>query len=311
MTTNAIPVRKSSVWQRIKRYKVIYFMVIPAVVLVFIFNYLPLFGWILAFKHYSPATTIWNAPWAGLDNFKQFFVMTGDYMYTVRNTLVMNFGVIIFNLTAAFIFSILLYEFRYSFLRKIVQTTTVFPNFISWTITYSLIYAFFAPSSGVVNQLLKDAGKSTINVLGSPDYSWTLIILANMWKFVGYNSILFGAAIAGVEQEQFEAAEIDGAGRFAKVWHILIPHLLPTLSVMVILNSGNVFNSDIGMFSLFTNPTNWSTMEVLDMYIYKFGMQKGNYSYATAVGIIKSAISIGMVFLTNALSKKLTSKSIF
>lgn len=298
-------------WNLIKRYRIVYAMVAPATVLVFIFSYLPLFGWILAFTNYSPATAIWSAPWAGLDNFRLFFSLTGDYLYTIRNTLVMNFGIVICNLAAAFVLSILLYEFRVPVLNKAVQTTAVFPNFISWTITYAIIYAFFAPSSGLINQLRLAAGNTTINVLGSARYSWILIILANMWKYVGFNSILFVAAISSIEREQFEAAEIDGAGRFSQIYYILIPHLLPTLAVMIILNSGSVFNSDIGMFMLFTNSTNWETMEVLDLYIYKFGLQKGNYSYATAVGIIKSAISIAMVFGTNALSKRLADKSIF
>ncbi len=298
-------------WRLIKRYKVIYAMLFPAVILVFVFSYVPLFGWILAFKNYTPATTIWNAPWAGLNHFRQFFSLTGDYLYTIRNTLVMNLGTIFLNLSAAFVFAILLNEFRFPILRKTVSTTTVFPHFISWTITYALIYAFFAPNSGVINQLRMAMGKRSINVLGLPQYSWALILLANMWKYVGYNTVLFSAAISSIEQEQFEAAEIDGASRFQKIYYILVPHLLPTLCVMLILNSGSVFNSDIGMYSLFTNATNWSTMEVMDMYVYKFGIQKGNYSYATAVGIIKSFISIGMVFLTNGISKKLTERSIF
>ncbi len=302
---------RSRRWALMRRYKYVYFMILPAVLLVLIFNYVPLFGWVIAFKHVSPSTGFWTAPWAGLDNFKQFFIMSVDYAYTIRNTLVMNFGVVIINLTSSFLFSILLYEFSMKRLNRAVQVVATFPYFISWVIAYALIYAFFAPSSGAINQYLVGSGREAIDVLGSPQYSWTLVILANMWKYIGYNAILFVAAIAGVEREQFEAAEIDGANRFQKVWHILIPHLLPTLVVLIILNSGHVFNSDLGMYNLFTKPTNWETMEVLDLYVYKFGMQKGNYSYATAVGMIKSALSLGMVFATNWLSKKLTEKSIF
>jgi putative aldouronate transport system permease protein len=288
-------------------------MIIPAVLLVFVFSYVPLFGWIIAFKHYSPSNTFFDAPWAGLDNFKLFFVLSSDYLYTIRNTLVMNLGVIIVNISTSFIFAILLYEFQIKWFNKQVQVVALFPYFISWTITYALIYAFMAPSSGVVNQLLMRYGiiDNPINVLGSPEYSWALIILANMWKYIGYNAIIFVAAIASVEREQFEAAEIDGAGRFAQVRHILVPHLVPTLMVMIILNSGSVFNSDIGMFMMFTKATNWETMEVLDIFIYKYGMQQGNYSYATAAGIVKTIISLILVIGTNSLSKRLTDRSIF
>ena len=313
MQTSNSEIKRHKMIRLMIRYRFVYLMIIPAILLIFIFNYVPLFGWIIAFKHFSPSTGFFDAPWAGLENFRLFFVMTADYLYTIRNTLAMNLGSIFFNLLASFIFAILLNELAVKKLSKSVQVVSLFPYFISWTITYALIYAFFAPSSGLINQILIDQGilEKPINVLGSAKYSWRLIILSTMWKWLGYNTILFTAAIAGVEREQFEAADIDGANRFAKVWHVLIPHLIPTLVVLLILNSGSVFNSDLGMFMLFSNATNWQTMEVLDLYIYKFGMQKGNYSYATAVGIIKSAISLAMVYGTNWLSKKLTDKSIF
>ncbi|MBP1996081.1 ABC transporter permease subunit [Paenibacillus eucommiae] len=303
----------SKIISPIMRYKYVYLMMAPAFITVFIFSYVPLFGWVIAFKDYTAAKSIWKSRWIGLDNFKLFFSMTGDYVYTIKNTLVMNFGVLFATLFLSFVFAILLNELRSRVFNNTIQITAMFPFFISWGITYSLIYAFFAPVSGGVNQALVGAGiiEQGINVLGDEKYSWILIILSSTWKTLGYNAILFVAAIAGIEREQFESAEIDGAGRFVKIWYILIPHLIPTVVVILILNSGHVFNSDLGQLIMFTNSTNWSTMEVLDMYIYKSGMQKGDFAYATAVGIIKTIISLAMVFAVNYICKKLSDKSIF
>lgn len=295
------------------KHKYTYIMLAPAFLVIFVFSYIPLFGWIIAFKDFSVVQGMWNSSWVGLDNFRWFFVTTSDYLYSVSNTLIMNFGTIIMNLSVAFIFSILLYEMRGKFFKKTLQVVSMFPFFISWTVAYSIIYAFLAPTSGVINIMLMKYGiiSEPLNVLGDENYAWALIILSNLWKFLGYNAIMFIAAITGIEKEQFESAEIDGAGRFAKSRYILIPHMMATFVVLLILNSGYVFNSDLGQYMLFTNSTNWPKMEVLDMYIYKNGLEQGNFSYATAVGIIKTFISLLMVYGVNFASKKLTEKSIF
>jgi len=150
-----------------------------------------------------------------------------------------------------------------------------------------------------------------INFLGSPDYSWGVMIIINMWKWTGYNTIIFLAAISGISTELYESASLDGANRFQNVVYITIPHLLPTACIMLILNSGWIFNNNLEQFFVFTNSTNWERMEVLDMYIYKFGMRLLDYPYATAVGILKSIISLIMLFTVNTVVKKLSDTSLF
>lgn len=288
-------------------------MLAPAVIAVLLFEYIPLAGWIMAFKRYQIGLNIWDAPWVGLDNFKLFFVQSKDYIYVLRNTLSMNLMSVAVNLSLGLIFAVLLNEIRIRFFVKTVQTVSFFPFFISYVITYSIANSFLAQNSGVLNQLMVKWGwiESGINFLGDPAYSWFLIVFLQAWKSIGYISIIFLAAISSIPTEQYEAADIDGASRFQKIRFITIPNLMPTLIVILIMNSGWVLNSNFELYFLFTNATNWERMEVLDMYIYKFGLKQLDYSYATAVGIMKTVVSIVLVFLTNALARKVTGRSVF
>lgn len=294
------------------RQRYLYIMLLPALVGIIIFCYIPIAGWIIAFKNYRIGMSVWNAEWVGLSNFKTFFIESSDYIYVIRNTLFMNISTIIINLTLAFAFAILLKEIKMKFFSKTVQTLTFFPFFISWVITYSIFYALLATSSGALNQALIGAGviSEGLNILGNTDFSWILIIAMNAWKYLGYNSVIFIASTAGIPLEQYEAAEIDGAGRFGKIRYITIPNLMPTFIVLLIMNSGWILNSNFEQFYLFTNTTNWETMEVLDMYVYKFGLKLLNYPYATAVGIIKTTVSLLILITVNSISRKITEKSI-
>jgi putative aldouronate transport system permease protein len=288
-------------------------MLAPAVLAVLIFEYIPLAGWMMAFKRYQVGLSIWDAAWVGLDNFKMFFVQSKDYIYLLRNTLSMNLMSIVINLSFGMIFAVLLNEIRIRFFVKTIQTVSFFPFFISYVITYSIANSFLAQNSGVLNQLLVKWGilSNGINFLGDPDYSWFLVVALQAWKSVGYISIIFLAAISAISPEQYEAADIDGASRLQKIRFITIPNLMPTLIVILIMNSGWVLNSSFELYFMFTNPTNWEKMEVLDMYIYKFGLKQLDYSYATAVGIIKTVVSIILVYSTNALARRLTGRSVF
>ncbi|WP_409340532.1 ABC transporter permease [Paenibacillus sp. MBLB4367] len=294
------------------RQKYLFLMMAPAVLLTVLFHYIPLFGWLIAFKNYQVGISLWKAPWTGLQQFKMFFMESTDFIYLIRNTLVMNVSVIILNLTVALVFAILLNEIRQKWFKKIIQTVSFFPFFVSWVIVYAIIHALLGVSTGAINVSLVKNGilEQGINVLGDKAFSWILIIFVEGWKYLGYNGVIYMAAITSISSEQYEAADMDGAGRFRKIWHITVPNLMPTLVILLILNIGWVLNSDFDLFYLFTNPTNWETMEVLDMYIYKFGLKLGNFPYATAVGIIKTIVSLLLVIGANWLSKKITGKSL-
>ncbi|WP_308639564.1 ABC transporter permease [Paenibacillus silvisoli] len=299
-------------WSKIYRHRFLYLMVSPAILLVLLFSYLPLAGWIIAFKNYQIGLSVWTAKWIGFEQFKSFLFQSSDYAYLITNTLVMNITSIIVNLVTAVIFAILINEIRNKKFAKLVQTISFFPFFISWVIVYSIMSALFGASTGAFNQTLISAGliDEGMNILGDPKYAWGLIVCLQLWKYLGYNGVIFIASIASISPDQYEAADIDGASRFQKIIYITIPSLMPTFVVMLIMNSGWILNSNFDLFYLFMNPTNWSKMEVLDMYIFKYGLQLTNYPYATAVGIIKSIVSIIILLGVNLIARKSTGRGI-
>ena len=288
-------------------------MLAPTMILIAIFNYAPLTGWAIAFTNYKIGLPIFGGEFSGLQQFRRIFADSSDFIYLLRNTLVINLSTIFINLAVAVILAILLKELRWKFGAKAVQTISFFPYFLSWVISYSVVAALLSVNTGLINRLLIDAGMINrgVNFLGSPDYSWGLMIFLNMWKWTGYNIILFLASISGISSELYESASLDGANRFQKILYITFPHLLPTLCVMLILNSGWVFNNNLEQFFIFTNSTNWERMEVLDMYIYKYGLRLLDYPYATAIGILKSLVSLILLFVVNNIVKKLSETSLF
>jgi len=305
--------RPTPLWTRIKRQRYLLLMLAPAFILTVIFAYLPLGGWVLAFKKFQLGKSIFSGQWTGLLQFKRFLIDGSDFAYLIRNTLVINILSVIQNILMAVVFAILLSEVRTKPLAKSVQTVTFFPYFISWVITYSVVWSLLAVRSGAINQFLISAGiiKKGINIMGDARYSWPFMIYLNLWKYTGYNTIIFLATISGIAQEQYEAAAIDGAGRFSRIWFVTLPHMIPTMVILLILNSGWIFNSNLEQFFIFTNSTNQETMEVLDMYVYKFGLKLLDYPYATAVGILKTSVSVLLLLAVNWISKKVSGSAIF
>ena len=298
--------------QYLYKFRYLYAMAAPALILVFVFNYLPLFGWIIAFKNYRAGKNLFDSEWIGLQQFKAFLYQSSDYGYLLRNTLVMNISMLILNLFVAVAFAILLNELRNKFFAKTIQTISFFPFFISWIIIYSLVNGFLGVSTGAFNLSLVHWGiiPEGLNILGDPKYSWALIVLIALWKSLGYNAIIFIAAISSISPEEYEAADIDGASRWQKIRHVTIPNLMSTLIVLLIMNSGWILNSNFDLYYLFTNATNWTRMEVLDIYIYKYGLQLGNYPYATAVGIMKTVVALALLLLVNTISKRVNNRGI-
>lgn len=297
---------------RLKKQKYLWIMLFPSIVLVFLFAYSPLFGWIIAFKNYNIGKSIFEGEFTGLLQFRRFFTDSSDFGYLLQNTLFINITSIILSIYLALLFAILLTELPGKFLKETVQTVTFFPYFISWVLIYVLVYALFAVRSGVVNQFLINIGliDQGFNILGDRKYSWFLMIFLNLWKGLGYNSIIFLATIKGISAEMYEASALDGATRFQRIKYITIPAAIPTVLVLLIMQSGMVFSNNIEQFFVFTNSTNWERMEVFDMYIYKFGMKKLDFPYATAVGIIKSIISFMVFLIVNKIFKKVNNYSI-
>ena len=290
----------------------LYIMMLPMLAAVTLFCYIPLGGWAMAFTDYQLGGSMFGGEFIGFKQFTYFFTQAVDSSYVIRNTLVINLSSLAINLVTACAFAILLNEVRTSSLRRIVQSFSFFPFFVSWVITYSIFNSFLSMQTGVINVLLQDLGliDKGINFLSEAKYSWGVILFVNFWKSIGYNSVIFLAAISGIDQEQYEAASIDGASHMQKIIHITLPGLMPTLVMLLIMNSGWIFSSNFEEFNLISNSVNWQTMEVLDVYVYRYGLKLLDYSYATAVGVIKTIASLIMFFLVNLVAKRINGRSL-
>lgn len=282
---------------------------VPFVIFVFAFSYIPLFGWILAFINYKPGLKIWNCDFKGLYYFKMI-LQDWKMPSVLKNTLGMSFlGLLCSPLPA--VFAIFLSELKFVRFKKFVQTITTVPNFVSWVIIYALSYALFS-SDGVVNQVMLNLGlvDKTANMLGNGKAVWFFQTALGVWKSLGWNAIIYFAAIAGIDSELYDAASVDGAGRFHRILHITIPGISSTFFVLLLLQISNMLALGIDQYLAFYNSMVADKITVLDLYVYRLGLVTQDYSYATAVGIFKTVISIILLFSANGLSKKLRGESL-
>ena len=293
----------------------LFWMTLPFVVFIFIFHYLPLWGWSFAFVNYKPGRSLLKSDWVGLQNFTTLFlqpVMRTRLLEVIRNTL----GLQLINyllMPLPMLFAVFLNELGSPKFRKFVQTVTTLPNFISWVIVYSLAYGMLAVDTGFINNVLKNLGliEKGIPFLTSSSNVWLKMALLQLWKSLGWNAIIYLAAISGIDHEIMEAAQVDGAGRMKKIWHIVIPQLIPTFFVLLIMSIGNFLNTGMEQQQLFSNAMNKPYIETLDLYVYNMGIGSGLISYSTAVGMMKSVVSLILFAGANALSKVVRGTSAF
>lgn len=286
------------------------FLALPFMAIVFFMKYVPIMGWILSVFEYRPGRFILDCKFVGLKFFEMVFT-DRDILNTFKNTLIFSgIGYLISPLPM--IFAICLNEITNHRTRKIIQTITTFPHFISWVIVYSLAFAMFSHEGVVNNVFYKALGlfEKPSALLTDKKAVYIFQTALGQWKGLGWSSIIYIAAIAGIDQELYEAAAIDGAGRLRSAMHITIPGLMPTFIVLLLLSVSNFINTGYEQYYVFKNAVVYDNIEVLDLYIYRMGMQLGDYSYATAVGILKSVISVSMLFIANAIAKRVRGTSI-
>lgn len=285
----------------------LFFVALPFMALVFIFCYLPLFGWALSFVEYRPGTPFLQNPFVGLKYFR-LILTSRDIRRVMENTLIFAF-INFLLLPLPMVFAILLNEIGNSGFRKVAQTMTTLPHFISWIIVYSLAFAIFS-TEGLLNELLNVFHLKGQKVLQDRDAVYWFQTCISQWKSLGWSSIIYMAAIAGIDQELYEAATVDGAGKFRSALHVTLPGLIPTFIVIALLAVANFINSGLDQYFMFQNTVVMKRIEVLDLYTYRVGLQKQDYSYSTAVGMLKSLISLIMLFVTNAIAKHVRGESI-
>lgn len=289
----------------------LWLMASPFIALLLAFHYIPLLGWVYAFVDFKPGLSVAQSPFVGLKYF-ELALSGGSELYIVlRNTLVLSFlGILLAPLPA--VFAILLSEVNSKKFRKFAQTVTTLPNFISWIIVFSISFAFFGVDDGFVNNLLFKLGMidEPLNVLASDKWAWTFQTAISLWKNAGWEAIIYLAAIAAISQEGYEAAKVDGAGRWKCMLHITIPGILPTMTVLLVLKVGGMLTNGFDQYYVFYNAMIHDKIQVLDYYVYRVGIGLYDYSFATAIGIFKTVVSIILLFVVNGLIKKIRGESV-
>ena len=288
-------------------------LMLPGTICIILFSILPLFGLILAFKNYSVVegvAGIFTSKWYGFQNFKIIFG-NHDFTRMLVNTLGINLLGNLVNIPAALFFALLINEIASPFLKKSVQTLTYMPHFISWVVFGGIVITLLS-SDGPINNFLVNTGifKNPVVFMAQPKKFWAIAIISNLIKELGWSTILYTAAIAGVDQELYEAAEIDGAGRFRKMWHVTLPGIKSTIIVLLIMNLGWVMNASFEVPYILGSGLLQDVSQTIDIFVLKYGMNIGNYSLATAAGIFKSVISLFLVFSTNAIANKMGESSL-
>ncbi len=286
-------------------------ILLPFIILTVVFNYVPLFGWAYAFVDYNPGIPLFKQEFVGWKYFSLLFDGGNDFGIVMRNTLAMSFlGLLTSPLPI--VFAIMLSEIRSKVVSKWIQTVSAIPNFISWVLVYAIFFTFFSLEDGVVNKLLIGLGwiETPTNILGSDGYAWFFQLMVSIWKGTGWGAIIYLAAIAGIDPELYHAADVDGAGRFHKIWYITVPSLMPTYFVLLLLSISGMLSNGFEQYYVFQNPLNIDKLEVLDTYIYTLGIGRAEYAFSTAIGIFKSVVSIVLLLSANWLSKLVRKETI-
>lgn len=292
----------------------LFLLSLPFLVVVFLFAYLPLYGWIYSFYDYHAGLKLSDCTFVGFKHFLSLVnnpVLFENVLRVLRNTFAMSFlGILVSPLPA--VFAIFLIEIKSKKFRSLVQTITTLPNFISWILVYSVAYAMFSVGDGFVNRVLMAAHitDTEINFLASTGNIWLTMLGYSLWKGLGWNAIIYLAAIAAIDPQLSEAAIVDGANKFQKIWYVTVPGIMPTYFVLFLLSIANFINSGMEQYFVFQNALNKDTIEVLDLYVYNIGMVGQRISFAIAVGMLKSIISIVLLFVANNMSKVLREESI-
>lgn len=289
--------------------KMFHLMLLPGMIMLFLFVFVPLFGSLMAFQNYVPAKGILGSKWVGFENFKFIFSLP-DSRQVFVNTLVIAFAKLIFNIIVPVLFAILLNEITVSICKKFFQTVVYLPHFLSWVVLATVVTNMFS-LTGPFNAVITAFGGQPIQFLADNNWFRQVIVATDVWKEFGYNSVVYLAALTGIDLGLYEAASIDGANRFKQTLHITLPSLMPTIILMTALNLGNILNAGFDQVFNLYNPIVYETGDIIDTYVYRIGMVERQYSIGTAVGLFKSVISFLLIMGANKGAKKLTGSGIF
>lgn len=303
-------IQKKSKWREALRNWDMYLLLLPALVFLVLFKYAPMWGIQIAFLDYNIFQGISGSEFVGLENFRRLMA-SSDFFTVLRNTLIISFQKIGLLFPMGILVALLINELGNVLFKKTVQTIIYVPHFFSWIIVAGLFTSILSPTNGMLNKLITSLGGESIAFMTSPQWFRAVLIFSAGWKEVGWNAIVFIAAIAGVDQEMYEAALIDGAGRIRRIWSITLPSILPTIVLMFILRIGGLLDAGTEQILAMYNPVVYEVSDVIGTYVYRIGLGKMDYSFSTAVGLFNSVVGFLLVMIGNFLSRKATGSSIW
>ncbi len=288
----------------VKRNYLLYLMLLPGILYIVIFRYIPMYGLTIAFKDYKITSTFTNAAWIGLDNFIDLFSRNA-FQRAFANNLIISFSKLIFGFPTPIILALLINEIHRSKIKKLVQTAVILPNFISWIVIYGLMTAIFSPNTGVMASVAGFFGYhgEVVNLLTNKDSFREVITISYIWQAAGIGTIVYLASISGIDTEQYEAAALDGAGRWRQMWHITLANLRPTIVTLLIFRAGGIMNAGFDQIFAISNDIVISKADIISTYVYRLGLEQRKFGIATAAGLLESVIGLVLVLVTNKIAK--------
>jgi len=313
-TEAAVPtgLRKTerSRWRQWSKGKYLLLLFLPTFVYYVVFKYAPMFGLVISFKNYNLFKGIWASEWVGLKYYMMFF-QNPDFFKLLRNTIMLGVYKLVFGFPAPIILALLLNELRHAVFKRFVQTVSYLPHFISNVVTASMVLMFLSPSSGIVNHLLQALGFNAINFMAMPELFRSVYVVSEIWQHVGWETIIYLAALTSIDPQLYEAAGIDGANRWQRVIHVTLPGIASAIVILLILNVGHVLDIGFEKVFLMYNPAVYETADIISTYVYRTGIGQGNYSYATAIDLFTGVVSLIFIYSANWIGRKVGETSLW
>lgn len=307
---NRLVGQRPSIWKTYRKSKYLLMMLLPMFVYYLIFEYGPLYGVQIAFKDYKIREGIWGSPWVGWKHFEYMFTSSPEFYRILKNTVVISFYHIVFGFPAPIVLALIFNEMKMEMFKKVSQMISYLPHFLSWVVLGGLLLTILSPSTGAVNEVLSWFGLKPIYFLGDPAYFRFTLVSSAIWKEVGWGTIIYIAALTGIDPHLYEAAKIDGAGRFKQTMHITLPGIMHVIAILFIFKTGSILNAGFDQIFNLYNPAVYNVADILDTYVYRVGLTQLQYSFTTAVGLFKNVIAFSLVLLTNWVVKRMGQEGI-
>lgn len=301
---------RQSILRSIYRNRWFYLMMIPGLVYYILFHYAPMAGTLIAFQNYNLMKGIWGSPWVGFDNFREIFD-NPEFLKIMRNTLIISIYKIISSMVPEVIIALMLNEVRILWFKRMVQTITYGPYFLSWVIVYGLVFSFLAPGSGLISTFVRESGWGQIDLMTNTDFFRPMLVMTEIWKNTGFGAIIYLAALASINQELYEAAVVDGAGRWRQLWHITLPGIRDVFALILIIKIGGILDAGFDQVFIFLNARVHEVGDIVDTWVYRYGFERLEFGVAAAMGVFKSLIGLVLVIGTNRLAKKVGGSGIW